>query len=89
MQTISVSELQHNLGWYLEKVKAGGEIMVEDENEIIARISPFETEEARLIAGGLMRLPEKELTEDFWESDAPEISTEKIVEAIRAERDED
>lgn len=89
MQTISVSELQHNLGWYLEKVKAGGEIMIEDENEIIARISPFETEEDRLVAGGLMRLPEKELTEDFWESEAPEISTEKIVEAIRAERDED
>ncbi len=36
-----------------------------------------------------MRLPKKELTEDFWETDAPEIPLEKFVEAIRSERDED
>ncbi len=46
-------------------------------------------EETRLIAEGLMRLPKKELTEDFWETDAPEIPLEKFVEAIRSERDED
>ena len=91
MQTISVSELKHNLGLYLEKVKAGGEIIIEEENEAIARILPFDAgeEETRLVAEGLMRLPKKELTEDFWESDAPEIPLEKIVKAIRAERDED
>jgi prevent-host-death family protein len=89
MQTISVSELQQNLNLYLEKVKDGDEIIVEDENEVIARILPFDTEEKRLVAGGLISLPKKELTEDFWETDAPEISQEKIVEAIRSERDED
>ncbi len=89
MQTITVSELQRNLGLYLEKVKDGDEIIVEDENEVIARILPFETEEQRLVAGGLMSLPKKELTEDFWESAAPEICQEKIIEAIRSERDED
>jgi prevent-host-death family protein len=41
MQTISVSELRHNLGLYLEKVKDGDEIIIEEENQVIARISPL------------------------------------------------
>lgn len=89
MQTISVSELEHNLGLYLEKVKDGDEIIIEEENQAIARISPFDNEEERLVADGLMSLPKKELTKDFWKLDAPEISQEKIVGAIRRERDED
>ena len=91
MQTISVSELQHNLGLYLEKVKDGDEIIVEDDNKMIARILPFDenNEEQVLISQGFMTLPKKELPEDFWDSDAPEIPWEKIVKAIRGERDED
>ncbi|MBA3693953.1 MAG: type II toxin-antitoxin system Phd/YefM family antitoxin [Acidobacteria bacterium] len=91
MHTVSISELQHNLISYLEKAKDGDEIIVEDENEVIARILPADAkdEETRLIAEGLMRLPKKELTEDFWETNAPEIPLEKFVEAIRSERDED
>ena len=89
MQTISINELQHNLSLYLDKVKDGDEIIVEDENEIIARILPFENEEQKLVLQGLMAMPENNLPEDFWESDASEIPLEKIVEAIRSERDED
>ncbi len=91
MHTISVSQLQHNLISYLEKAKDGDEIIIEDKNEAIARILPLDVrdEEARLVAEGLMRLPKKKLTEDFWETDAPEIPLEKFVEAIRSERDED
>ena len=89
MQTVSVNDLQHNLNAYLEKVKNGDEIVVEDDNEAIARILPFETEEERLVTDGLMSLPKKELSEDFWEMDAPEIPQKKIVEVIRNERDED
>ncbi len=74
---------------YLEKVKDGDEIIVKEENEVIARILPFDNAEQLLVSQGLMRLPKKELTEDFWESDAPEIPLERIVEAIRSERDED
>ncbi len=91
MHTISVSELQRNLISYLEKAKDGDEIIIEDENEVIARILPADVkdEESRLVAAGLMRLPKKELSEDFWATDAPNIPLEKIVEAIRSERDED
>ena len=91
MQTISVSDLQQNLGLYLEKVKDGDEIIVEDHNKIIARILPFDEndEEQTLVSQGFMTLPKKQLTDDFWETDSPEVSTEKIVETIRSERDED
>lgn len=91
MQTINVSELQDNLSLYLKKVKDGDEIIVEDDDQVIARISPFDTEneEQILVSQGFMTLPKKELTEDFWETDAPEVSAEKIVEIIRSERDED
>lgn len=91
MQTISISDLQQNLGLYLEKVKDGDELIIEDDNEVIARILPFDdsAEEKTLVSQGFMTLPKKELSEDFWETDAPEVSLEKIVETIRSERDED
>lgn len=88
MQTISITELRHNLSLYLEKVKSGDEIIIEDDNEAIARILPFDEkdEEEILVAQGIMTLPKKELPKDFWETDAPEVSLEKIVETIRSER---
>jgi prevent-host-death family protein len=91
MQTISVSELRQNLSLYLEKVKDGDEIIIEDNSEVIARILPFDAggEGKFLVEQGFMTLPKKELTEDFWNGDAPEVSMEKITEAIRNERDED
>lgn len=91
MQTVSVSELQQNLSLYLEKVKDGDEIIIEETGEVIARILPFdiEDEDARLVSEGLMRLPKKELPKDFWDEDAPAIPLEEIVKAIRSERDED
>lgn len=91
MQTISLNDLQQNLGLYLKKVKDGDEIIIEETGEAIARILPFDTEneEARLVAEGLMRLPKRDLPNNFWDEDAPEISTEEIVKAIRSERDED
>jgi prevent-host-death family protein len=91
MQTISVSDLQQNLGLYLKKVKDGDEIIVEETGEAIARILPFDenNEEQTLVSQGFMTLPKNKLSEDFWNLDAPEVSMEKIVELIRSERDED
>jgi antitoxin (DNA-binding transcriptional repressor) of toxin-antitoxin stability system len=91
MQTVSVGELQLNLGLYLKKAKNGDEIIVEENDEVIARILPFnsEIEEQMLVSQGIITLPTKELPKDYWETDAPEISIEKIAETIRSERDED
>ncbi len=44
--------------------------------------------EQMLVSQGIMTLPKTSLTEDYWETDAPKISIEKIVETIRSERDE-
>ena len=91
MQTVSVGELQHNLSLYLNLAKTGDEIMVEDNNEIIARILPFntQTEEQLLVSQGFMTMPKHTLSEDFWDTTAPEVSLGKIVETIRSERDDD
>jgi len=35
-----------------------------------------------------MRLPTAELTEDFWQMPAPQVSTAAIIAAIQADRDE-
>ena len=91
MQTVTVGELQHNLSLYLKQAKNGDEIIIEDNNEVIARILPFNSqiEEQILVEQKVMTLPKKKLSEDFWDLDAPEVSLEKIVETIRSERDED
>jgi len=48
----------------------------------------FDDEENKLVEAGLMRLPTVELTEDFWQMPAPQVSTAAIIAAIQADRDE-
>ena len=48
----------------------------------------FDDEENKLVEAGLMRLPTAELTEDFWQMPAPQVSTAAIIAAIQADRDE-
>ncbi|HEU0175148.1 MAG TPA: type II toxin-antitoxin system prevent-host-death family antitoxin [Blastocatellia bacterium] len=95
MQTVNVTELQTNLIAWLERVRAGEEVLVSDLNRPIARLLPveigdgIETEELEMAAAGLVRLPTEELPESFWEMEAPVVAMEDIVAAVRAERDED
>lgn len=48
----------------------------------------FDDEENKLVEAGFMRLPTAELTEDFWQMPAPQVSTAAIIAAIQADRDE-
>jgi prevent-host-death family protein len=95
MQTIIVTELQTNLIAWLERVRAGEEVLVSDLNRPIARLLPVEisdeveAEELGMASAGLVRLPAEELPESFWEMEAPVVAMEDIVAAVRAERDED
>jgi prevent-host-death family protein len=95
MQTVNVTELQTNLIAWLERVRAGEEVLVSDLNRPIARLLPveigdgIEAEELEMAAAGLVRLPTEELPESFWEMEAPVVAMEDIVAAVRAERDED
>ena len=97
MQTVNIAELKNRLSHYLDDVRRGEEVVIKDRNTPIAKIVPlaatddYETEEAGLVAAGILRLPEKKgLPAWFWE-DAPGggVSVERIVEVIRSERDED
>jgi antitoxin (DNA-binding transcriptional repressor) of toxin-antitoxin stability system len=95
MQTVNVTELQTNLIAWLERVKAGEEVLVSDLHRPIARLLPVEisdeveAEELEMAAAGLVRLPTEELPESFWKMEAPVAPMEDIVAAVRAERDED
>jgi hypothetical protein len=48
----------------------------------------FDDEENKLVEAGLMRLPTSELTEDFWQMPAPQVSSAAMIAAIQADRDE-
>ena len=72
MQTVNIAELKNNLSAYLEQVKNGAELIVKDRNRPVARLVPLiagedlDAEEAALVAGGLMRLPVREKSDDFF-----------------------
>jgi len=95
MRTVNVTELQTNLIAWLERVRAGEEVLVSDLDRPIARLLPVEISdeveavELEMAAAGLVRLPTEELPESFWEMEAPVVPMEDIVAAVRAERDED
>jgi prevent-host-death family protein len=95
METVNIAELKNNLSAYLEQVKNGAELIVKDRNLPVARLVPLasgqdlDAEEAVLVAGGLMRLPLKEKSDDFLRLPAPRVAMSDIQAVIRAERDED
>jgi prevent-host-death family protein len=95
MRVVNVAVLKNNLSAYLERVRAGEEVLVKDRERPIARLVPIERsgdvedEELRLAAEGLVRLPEAPLPPAFWKMPAPRVSRAKLLRAIRAERDED
>jgi antitoxin (DNA-binding transcriptional repressor) of toxin-antitoxin stability system len=95
MRTVNVTELQTNLIAWLERGRAGEEVLVSDLDRPIARLLPVEISdeveavELEMAAAGLVRLPTEVLPESFWEMEAPVVAMEDIVAAVRAERDED
>jgi antitoxin (DNA-binding transcriptional repressor) of toxin-antitoxin stability system len=95
MLNVNVAELNNDLNDLLSKVRAGLEILLHDHDRPIARLVPvnysedFDEELLSLASAGKARLPEESLPESFWEMPAPEIELNKIVAALRADRDEE
>lgn len=96
MKTTSVSELKSRLSAYLAEVQRGEEILIKDRNRPVARIVPltlngdYESEEAALVAAGVMTLPERdELPPSFWRWKGAGIDEKLAVKAVRDEREED
>jgi prevent-host-death family protein len=88
MKTIAVSELKARLSEELRYVRAGGELVVTDRGQPIARLVPIANEAdgnlARLVTAGLARHG-GELEPAFWS--LPRASG-GLVAALLAEREE-
>jgi prevent-host-death family protein len=95
MRTVNIAELKNNLSAYLERLRAGEELLVKDRNRPIARLVPFvsgeglDAEEVELADAGLIRLPISKLSDSFWTMPAPRVSLEDAVSSVISERDED
>jgi hypothetical protein len=68
--------------------------VINDRKLPIARLVPLQSspttddEAAALAAEGKLRLPERHLTASFWRMRAPKVETARLLEALRAEREE-
>ena len=87
MRTVNIGTLKNQLSAHLKLVRNGEEIIVCDRNVPVARILPFNPadfseEEARLVASGAMKLPEREMDWDlFWSSPAGKVRRQAAVNA--------
>ena len=93
MNSVNIADLKNQLSTYLNKVRAGEEIIIKDRNTPIAKIVPLEladdieAEELALVASGQMTLPrKKKLPEDFWET-GPRLSITKAARAVTEDRE--
>ncbi len=99
MKTVNIADLKNGLSRYLREVREGEEILIRDRDVPIAKIVPLsrtkdvDAEMAALIAAGKLRPPERRPTKafwkEFWAMPAPRVSVRRLVEAIRADREED
>ncbi len=93
-RAVSIAELKNKLSAFLAEVRRGEEILVRDRSVPIARIVPLErtaatgAEDEALAAEGKLRLPERPLPASFWRMPAPRLTKRRLMEALRAEREE-
>jgi prevent-host-death family protein len=93
MKTAAVSELKARLSEYLNRVKAGEEVLVTDRGNPVARLLPI----ANAISGreamgrmekrGLIRLGSGKLPKDFWTMPKAKDSQGLVLRALLEERE--
>jgi prevent-host-death family protein len=91
MKTLSVSQLKAHLSEELERVQAGGEVIVTDRGRPVARIVPMPVRSDRdldaLVRAGLVR-PGDGLPEGFWALSRPDDPLGGTSAALADERGE-
>jgi prevent-host-death family protein len=97
MKTVSLTDLRRYLSDHLRFVRSGEEIVIVSRGMPLARILPIPTstseEERRLVAAGVLRLPEKEVKDwnKFWDEffalPGPNLSQEEAMKAVLEERE--
>ena len=89
MGTVNIAELKDRLSSFLQRVRAGEELVIRDRNLPIAKIVPLRSEdgdpdELALVASGHMTLPTKQLDRKrFWNIGGRMKKSPKIAKAIR------
>lgn len=95
MKAINVAELRNDLSRYLDEVKAGEEIVINESDQPIARIVPLpslselQKERLALAAEGRLVLGEGPIEDSFWDMPAPAVPMEVLHRVVEEERDED
>ena len=96
--TVNIAQLKDHLSAYLQRVRAGEEIVIRDRNLPVAKLvslsaTEASAEELAMLARGELRLPAEPFDEDdFWavgaEMAAPAGPAEALSLAIAADREE-
>jgi prevent-host-death family protein len=97
MRSVSVKELKADPGRYLDEVLAGEEVLIEDQNQPVAKIIPFSVDDEddaylmKLAAEGRAHLPIEEgpIPPEFWEEPPFNVSAKELVALVSEDRDED
>ena len=94
MRVASVSDLKAHLSAWLEWVKAGGEILVTDRGQPVAKLVPVPAPEsgdertAALLRAGVVRTEAQPLPREFWTAPRPAVANNAALRALLDERDE-
>ena len=97
MRSVSVKELKADPGRYLDEVLAGEEVLIENQDQPVAKIIPFCVDDEddaylmKLAAEGRARLPIEEgpIPLEFWEEPPFNVSEKELVALVSEDRDED
>jgi prevent-host-death family protein len=95
MPTAAVSQLKARLSEYLNKVKAGAEVLITDRGKPVARLVPIHRTNKNLREAlgkmekqGLIRLGPGRLPDDFWTMPRAEDTHGHVLRALLEERGE-
>jgi antitoxin (DNA-binding transcriptional repressor) of toxin-antitoxin stability system len=88
MRSVTVKELKDDVSRYIDEVLAGEEVLIEDQDQPVAKIIPFSVDDeddvylAKLASEGRARLPIEEgpIPPEFWEEPPFNVS-EKVTTA--------
>ena len=86
--TVNIARLKNHLSAYVQRVRAGEEIIIRDRNLPVAKLVPLSAaeasaEELAMVAAGELLLPVEPLDEDgFWALGAEEAAPVGLAEAL-------
>jgi prevent-host-death family protein len=93
VKSAAVSELKARLSKYLERVKAGEEVLITDRGNPVARLSPISRVRTRratmasMEKRGLIKLGSGKISKDFWDLPKPKDPGGSVLKALLEERE--